>query len=393
MNRNNTQYNNIDYSLIFIVLLLGIISCFTLYTIEPTLPSKYDESDFFIHQVIWYILGSIMIVLIMLIDYDRLRQIVWFMYGAGIIALLMLHFNFPSTIVQEINHARSWFIFPGVGTIQPAEFMKVVLSITLAHVIVHHNENFKYRTTKSDLILLIKIILLALPPMILIALQPDLGSFLVLVAITACIILVSGIRWRILFSIVGMAGIGTALVIIAYMVSPGKVQNILNKIGFEHVQSRFYGWLYPETYGDSGYQLIRAKLAIGSGQMSGKGIGDFEVLSIPERHTDMIFTAIAEQFGFIGSSVLITLFFLLIYRLIYIGLQSNDQFGSLIITGIIGMFTFQIFQNIGMSIQLLPITGLPLPFIGYGGSSTMTYLLAIGIVLNIHHRTKEYMFD
>lgn len=114
---------------------------------------------------------------------------------------------------------------------------------------------------------------------------------------------------------------------------------------------------------------------------------------VPERHTDMIFTSIAEQFGFIGSSILLITFFLLIYRLIHIAILSNDKYGSYLVTGIIGMFAYQIFQNIGMSIQLLPITGLPLPFISYGGSSTLTYMLAIAIVLNVHSRTKTYMFD
>ncbi len=132
-------------------------------------------------------------------------------------------------------------------------------------------------------------------------------------------------------------------------------------------------------------------LAIGSGQLFGKGVSDMQV-EVPERHTDMIFTAVAEQFGFIGSSVVVILFFLLIYRLIHIAVQSNDSYGSYLVTGIVGMFAYQIFQNIGMSIQLLPITGLPLPFLSYGGSSTLTYMLAIGIVLNVHSRTKEYMF-
>lgn len=133
-------------------------------------------------------------------------------------------------------------------------------------------------------------------------------------------------------------------------------------------------------------------LAIGSGQLFGKGIANIQV-NVPERHTDMIFTAISEQFGFIGASIVIALFFLLIYRLIHVAILSNDKYGSYLVTGIIGLFTYQVFQNIGMSIQLLPITGLPLPFLSYGGSSTLTYLLAIGIVLNVHSRTRKFMFD
>src|SRR5699024_4170055 len=174
-------------------------------------------------------------------------------------------------------------------------------------------------------------------------------------------------------------------------VIPGPVSTFLEEAVFNHVQSRFYGWLYPEKFSDSGYQLVYAMLAIGSGQLFGIGLGDME-LYVPEKHTDMIFTAISGQFGFIGASIVIALFFLLIYRLIHVAILSNDRYGSYLVTGIIGLFAYQIFQNIGMSIQLLPITGLPLPFLCYGGSSTLTYMLAIGIALNVHSRTRTFMF-
>ncbi|MCT2535667.1 FtsW/RodA/SpoVE family cell cycle protein [Aquibacillus koreensis] len=392
MSSKNTPNSNFDYTLVFIILLLAIVSCFAIYTVQPFLPSMYEGTNFVLQQIVWYILGSMVIVVMMLVDYDRYRQVSWILYGIGMITLLMLFLNVPAPIIHEVNGARSWFIFPGIGTIQPAEFMKVFLINMLAHVMVSHNEKFKIRTIKSDLWLLLKILVLSLPPMGLVATQPDLGGFLVLCAIVACMTLVSGIRWRILLTIMLTMVVSIGIVVWGYINYPDKTKEIVNNLGFGHVESRFLGWLYPEAYGDSGYQLIRAMLSIGSGQLTGKGMHDLEVY-IPERHTDMIFSAIAEQFGFLGASFVITLFFLLIYRLIHIGLQSNDQFGSFLVTGIIGMFTFQIFQNIGMSVQLLPITGLPLPFISYGGSSTLTYLMAIGIVLNIKFRTKTYMFD
>ena len=378
----------IDYSLIFIILLLAIVSCFTLYTIQPYV----DGRNYMVSQAVWYVLGSLVIGVIMLFDYDRLRQIVWFLYGIGMVSLLMLFFRFPASIIHEANGATSWFILPGVGTIQPAEFMKVVVIVTLAHIMVKHNEKFEVHRNKSDVWLLVKIAVVALPPMALIAVQPDLGGFLVFCAIAASMILVSGIRWRILFSVLLLGVLLIASVIGLSLLFPTSIGTALEESVFQHVESRFYGWLQPEKYEDSGYQLVRAMLAIGSGQLTGKGFQNMEVY-IPERHTDMIFSAIAEQFGFIGASAVLLLFFLLIYRLIHIALLSNDHFGSFIVTGFIGMFTFQIFQNIGMSIQLLPITGLPLPFLSYGGSSTLTYLIAIGIALNIRYRRKEYMFD
>jgi cell division protein FtsW (lipid II flippase) len=161
----------------------------------------------------------------------------------------------------------------------------------------------------------------------------------------------------------------------------------------EYQLNRFYGWLAPYEYSNAqGFQLIKSLLAIGSGELSGKGFMNTEVF-LPESHTDFIFAVIAEQFGFIGASVVISLFFLLIYRMIHIALECNDPYGSYLCAGIIGMMTFQVFQNIGMTIGLLPITGLPLPFVSYGGSSLATYMLAIGIILNVRSRTKKFLFD
>lgn len=387
----NRSTLNIDYTLVFIILLLGLVSLFTLHTIIPGLPEKYDGSHFLLKQALWYVFGGIVILVTMLVDYDRFHQITWLLYGIGVTSLLMLFIGFPPGLVHEANGAVSWFKFPGLGTIQPSEPMKVILVMTIAHIMVHHNDRYRNKTIASDLGLLGKILLVAIPPMGLVAVQPDLGGLLVLTAITSSMILISGIKWRILFSIV-LAAIGiVGLAVAMWYFFSGPIATFLETSIFDHVSSRFIGWLRPEQNYDAGYQLILAMLAIGSGQLFGKGIGDMEVY-VPERHTDMIFTAISEQFGFIGASLVVTLFFLLLYRLIHIGLLSNDKYGSYLVAGLVGLFAYQIFQNIGMSIQLLPITGLPLPFISYGGSSTVTYLLAIGIALNVHSRTKQYMF-
>jgi len=390
MSEQNTRFN-IDYTLLFIVLLLAMVSIFTLYTIEPFLPAKYDNINFPLKQIQWYVLGGVVIFITMLIDYDRFRQITWILYGIGLLLLIMLFLKIPSQFVYGANEASSWFQFPVIGTVQPSEFMKVFLILALAFLMVRHNDKFPTHTVKTDLWLLTKMAVVSAPPMGLIAVEPDLGGFLVLSSIAGAMILVSGVKWRVIFAItiVGLLSIG--LLFLAWYAIPGPISTFLEESVFNHVQSRFYGWLYPEKFSDSGYQLVYAMLAIGSGQLFGKGLGNIEVF-VPEKHTDMIFSAISEQFGFIGASVVIALFFLLIYRLIHIAILSNDKYGSYLVTGIIGLFTYQIFQNIGMSIQLLPITGLPLPFLSYGGSSTLTYMLAIGIALNVHSRTRTFMF-
>lgn len=388
---NQQSKLSLDYTLIFLVLLLGAFSLFALYTIQPILPAKLQIYNFPIRQLQWYIAGTVIIFLTMLLDYDRFQKITWMVYAVGLIPLLMIFLRFPASYMVEFNGIVRGISFPVLGNIQPSEFFKIVYILTVAHVMVKHNEKYIERTAKSDLFLLLKIAILAAPPMALIGIQPDLGSVLVLIAITACMVLVSGIRWRIIgvviLSFLGVIGLTVA----AWALFPGKIGTYLQESVFKHVMGRFYGWLYPEQYLSSGHQLTRTMSAIGSGQLSGKGIGNMQVY-VPERHTDMIFTAIGEQFGFIGVSVLLIIYFLLIYRLLHIALSSNDLYGSYLITGLIGMFTYQIFQNIGMSIQLLPITGLPLPFLSYGGSSILTCMLAVAIALNVHSRTKKYMF-
>ena len=147
----------------------------------------------------------------------------------------------------------------------------------------------------------------------------------------------------------------------------------------------------PYEYPEYGYQLQKGLLSIGSGMLLGKGFSENNVY-VPEPQTDFIFAVFSENFGFIGASILVALFFILIYRVIITGIESNDPYGSYICAGIVGLLTFQVFQNIGMTIGLLPITGIPLPFVSYGGTSLLIYMICIGLVLNVRSRTKEFMF-
>lgn len=391
MNEHKTQFK-LDYILLFLILILASVSIFTLYTITPYLPGKYSAINFPLKQIQWFIAGSFIIFVVMLIDYDRFQKVTWIAYIVGIIPLIMIALRFPASLIDTYNNASRGIKFPVIGSIQPSEYFKIILILAIAHIMIRHHDKYVVKTAKSDLWLLVKILLLAIPPMGLIAIQPDLGSMLVLIAITVCMILVSGIRWKVILTMIASAAGVVGLLIGAWALFPGKVGTFLEETVFKHATSRINGWLYPEVYLDSAHQLIYSMRAIGSGQLFGKGISNMEVY-VSEKHTDMIFTAIAEQFGFIGASFVLIIYFLLIYRLIHIALSSNDKYGSYLVTGLVGMFTYQIFQNIGMSIQLLPITGLPLPFLSYGGSSTMTYMLAIAIVLNVHSRTREYMFE
>ncbi|TCT22399.1 cell division protein FtsW (lipid II flippase) [Melghiribacillus thermohalophilus] len=391
MNNNQNRYYA-DYFLIVILVFLAVISIFTLYTIQPALPPDISNTKFYVRQALWFIIGGVFIGMMMILDYDWYRKLSWYLYGIGVLLLLGLALNIPASLVLTLNHSTSWYSIPHVGTIQPGEFMKVFLIITLGHVITSHHEKRKTPQVRDDLWLLIKILIIALPPVGLVVIQPDLGTALVYLSITAVLILISGIRWRILFAVAGIILVVTGAALGLFYLFPGIIKQLEDSI-FSHALERFYGWLAPEQHADSyGMQLIQAMLSIGSGQLFGKGMMNLEVY-IPERHTDMIFTAIAEQFGFIGGSVVVMVFFLLIYRIIHISLACKDPFGSYLGAGTAGMITYQIVQNIGMSIQLLPITGLPLPFISYGGSSLIAYFMAMGLVMNVRSRHKVFMFD
>ncbi|MDM5187508.1 FtsW/RodA/SpoVE family cell cycle protein [Bacillus sp. DX4.1] len=386
MKDKNSQYR-IDYVLLLILLAIAIVSCFAISSAQPSLPPFLQQVNFVFKQIQWYVIGIVAIIAVMIIDFDRYKQIAWYLYGFAMLLLLGLEFKIPGAVT--IKGATAWYSLPGIGNLQPSEIMKLFLILVVGRIIVNHNEKYPFRTPREDLILLGKIFGASLPPLLLIAKEPDLGNTMVISAMLAAMILVSGIRWRFIFGLAGLVtAAGSALTYIYFAHTAFFKEHILK----EYQLDRFYGWLAPYEYETQGYQLRQAVLATGSGELHGKGWENGQVY-FPEPHTDFIFTNIAEQFGFLGASVVISLYFLLIYRMIHISLESNDPFGSYICAGTIGMFTFQVFQNIGMTIGLLPITGITLPLMSYGGSSLLTYMIAIGFVLNVRSRTKTFMFD
>ena len=385
MKDTNSQYQ-IDYVLLFILFAIGTVSCFAIASAQTSLPPFLQNVNFALKQIQWYFIGFFAIGVIMIIDFDRYQKIAWYLYSFAMILLIGLELQVPGAVT--IKGATAWYRLPGIGNFQPSEIMKLFLIIVIGRIIANHNEKYFFRTPREDCILLGKIFATSLPPLLLIAKEPDLGNTMVISAMLAAMILVSGIRWRFIFGLVSViftAGFTLTYIYIAH------TEFFKEYILKEYQLNRFYGWLAPYEYDAQGYQLRQAFLATGSGEMQGKGWENGQVY-FPEPHTDFIFTNVAEQFGFLGASVIISLFFLLIFRMIHIALESNDPFGSYICAGTIGMFTFQLFQNIGMTIGLLPITGITLPLMSYGGSSLLTYMIAIGFILNVRSRTKVFMF-
>ncbi|WP_026092417.1 FtsW/RodA/SpoVE family cell cycle protein [Calidifontibacillus oryziterrae] len=391
MEKEKTPYQQIDVALIMIVILLGVVSLIAIYSIQPSLPAKLQNINFVAKQIQWYVIGFVAIVVTMIIDFDRFKNFSWYLYGLGILLLVGLEVFEGTDLAPVKNGAVSWYDLPFIGNFQPAELMKIFLIILLSKIIAKHNEiHPTNRTVKDDLYLVGKLLGVSIIPLALILRQPDLGTSIVLAAIIGSLLLVSGIRWRVLFGMVSTVIAFIGVLVFIYFKNPDFILTYILK---KHQMDRFYGWLAPHEFASSyGFQLIKSLVAIGSGQLEGKGLMNGQVY-FPEAHTDFIFAVIGEQFGFIGASIVISLYFLLIYRMIHTALESHDPYGSYLCTGVIGMITFQVFQNIGMTVQLMPITGLTLPFISYGGSSLLTSMIAIGIVLNVRSRTKKYMFS
>lgn len=388
MNEHMKKNDRFDWTLTLLLFLFFLISCIAIYSAQST--GQYVGRNFMVNQIFWYGVGAVIIAVTIFFDSFQYKKLAWILYGFGLLLLIGVYVA-PESIAPIRNGAKSWFLIGGLGQIQPSEFVKVFLILALSRVITSHHEKNPIKTLKTDFILLLKLGITTAAPVGLIMLQPDLGTALVILSILTGIILVSGISWKIIVPIYGAAAaLGTGII---YLVV--KMPEFLEK--YLHVQTyqfnRIYSWLDPYTYASgSSYHLVKSLSAIGSGLISGKGFRNGEVY-VPEAHTDFIFSVIGEEYGFIGGSIVISLYFLLIYHLIKTALDTNDPFNSYVCTGIISMIAFHVFQNIGMTIQVLPITGIPLPFISYGGSSLMGNMFAMGLVYSIHFHHRNYMFS
>ncbi|MGM9924923.1 MAG: FtsW/RodA/SpoVE family cell cycle protein [Bacillus sp. (in: firmicutes)] len=376
--------NYFDYALINLLIIIMAFSSVALYNSQ-----KYVQvdGDFFKKQLTWFALSLIIMFLIFLLNMDVITNLTPFIYGFGILALVFV-LAAPDSIAPEIKGANSWIILPGLGSIQPSEFMKIFLILMLAYLIIKHAEKHPPGDLLYDLILLGKLGAAASLPIGLTLLQNDFGTSLVMFVITCGVILVSGINWKYIVTCALIGVLVVAVLVYIYLYNDELLLSFLDTYQI----NRIHAWLDP--FGNAqgiGYQLKQSILSIGSGMTFGKGFGASDVY-VPEAHTDFIFAIIGEEFGFIGASILICVYFSMIFRIIGIGL-SAQPFESYFCAGVASLLFFHIFQNIGMVIGLLPITGIPLPLMSYGGSSVMATMLGISIVLNISLKKRKYMFS
>ena len=373
--KNISKYK-IDKGILIPLLILATISIITIYSAQTILPSYLQ--DLALRQGIWYIVGFGLAYFIMFIGNDFIYDHVWILYGLGILSLIGLFF-----FGTNINDARCWYSIPGVGTIQPSEFMKIVLIITLGTVIHDFNEPFRNPTVMDEFQLLIKVGIIVLIPSILTFLQPDTGVVLIYLLITFVMLFVSGIRYRWFLIAIAILAAFVGIVLAIYFINQDLFVKVFGTSFFLRVD-RLLDWSEK-----SGYQLENGLYSIGAGGIFGAGLKNTP-LYFPEAQTDFVFAVYASNFGFIGSMFLILILLFFDIKLIQIAIKNRSNKNKYIIAGIVGMLIYQQIQNIGMTIGLMPITGITLPFISYGGSSLLSYMIMAGIIFNISNESLRY---
>ena len=366
----------VDKYLVIPIFLFIFISLISIYSAQSLLDKSMNNLVY--KQLFWYIIGFVFIFLIMKINNKNIYKYVWILYILGNISLfLLLIFG------SEINNAKCWFNIPKLGTFQPSEFMKIILILTLSKMIDNFNNNYSNPSIKEEFIFLLKVFLVVLIPSILTFLEPDTGVVLIYLLITLVMLFISGIRyrWFIIFIVILMSIL--AFVLATYFFNQDLFIKIFGTSFFLRVD-RLLDWSNK-----SGYQLSNGIIAIGTSFIFGHGINNTP-LYFPEPQTDFIFAVFASNFGLLGCLFLFILIAFFDIKLINIAIKTNNNINKYVISGIVGMLIYQQFQNIGMTYGLMPITGITLPFISYGGSSLISYMIMLGIIFNISNENLKY---
>ena len=383
--QRRTFESRIDYSLLLPVLLLLSIGVTAIYI---AVSHDYPNNVLQIvgQQVVWILLGFLISFIVMFFNTKFLWKMTPFLYLLGL-GLMVLPLVFYSESLVASTGAKNWVSIRGVTLFQPSEFMKISYILMLSRVVVkflQQNKNYE-RTIALDLFLIVKLALYTLPVLLLLALQSDLGTALVFSAIYCGIVLLSGVSWKIILPVFLTVSLLFTVFMVIFISNGGRA--FLHGLGMPTYQiNRISAWLHPFEYAQTvTYQQAQGQIAIGSGGLLGQGFNVSNLL-VPVRESDMIFTVIAEDFGFLGSSLVIVIYLVLIYRMLQITIKSNNQFYTYISTGLIMMLLFHIFENIGAVTGILPLTGIPLPFISQGGSSIVSNLIGIGLLLSVSYQ-------
>lgn len=362
------RLKNTEWAILVCAIALTAIGMLALYTVSYN--TEFSELK---KQAIWLGISLVALFIVAILDYEVIAKVSPLWYGFFCILLVGVLFTTP------VNGARSWFDL-GSFTFQPAEFTKVFLILVLAYVISKIQENGMHKINKIGWLFVV--LLLAALPIGLVIKEPDNGTAMSYIIAVLCILFTAGIDKKYIIAVVILTAIAIPLV--------------YNYVLPDYAKTRINVFLNPELDPrGAGYNIIQSKLAVGAGELLGMGLLQGNQTQLGYLHpktTDFIFAAIGEELGFIMTALIVILYVFLITKAIYVAKTSHDNLGSYIAIGIAGIFFFHMAENIGMTIGLLPITGIPLPFISYGGSSLITSFVCIGLLLNISSKRQKTIF-
>ena len=371
--------SKINLQIFIPIFLLSIISIITIYSALTY--TSASLGNLALKQAIWYILGWGLVGLLIRLKNEYLYQRTWYLYIFGIILLvLLLFFGTP------INNSRCWFTIPGIGSFQPSEFMKIFLMLALATMIHNFRNDYENPTMTEEFLFLLKTLVIVFIPSLLTFLQPDTGAVFIYLIIYLSMMFVSGIRFRWFIGGITLLIALLAGILYLYFYQQNLFISIFGTSIFYRLE-RIFNWSQG-----SGLQLENAMAAIGSAGLTGHGYNETPIY-FPESSTDFIFAVFASNFGFLGVILLIGIILYFDIQVLWLARKKIEDTDKYIVAGILGMLVFQQIQNIGMTVGLLPITGITLPFVSYGGSSLLSYMLLVGILLNISmkkNRTYKY---
>ena len=329
-----------------------------------------DPQYYLKRQVINIVIGLALAWGVTIIDYRLLRAYTPFIWGFGVLGLI---FVLLPGVGSTVNGAKAWIPLPGGFQIQPAEIAKISIIIGISMLLSERTHNSDAPTHKDVL----RSLAVAALPIVLILAQPDMGTVFIISASVVTILAVSGAPTRWVVGLLLLAVIGGFVATKAGVISDYQIK-------------RLQSFVDPNADSQgAGYQLRQARITVGSGGLIGTGLFNGPQTNgrfVPEQQTDFIFTVAGEELGFLGSGLIIFLLFLILMRAFAIARRSNDPYGTLVCTGVIAWFAFQTFENIGMTLGLMPMTGVPLPFMSYGGSSMFANLIGFGLLQNVHAR-------
>ena len=350
---------------VMMLAVLGLCACslVTLHTVTDVAPGYYMN-----RQAVYFAAGTVIALVLSRVDYSRLRGLKWGLYAFMLGSLVAV-----MALGSVANGARRAIQFP-FFSFQASELGKVLLTVVLASFLVDRARRLHDRDTTA------RTLLVALVPAAMVMIQPDLGSSLVYIVIVIAILFVAGVSWRHFAALGALGAVAITCVLVA---APAAGVEVLH----DYQKDRLTSFLNPSgSASKEAYQQEQSKAAIGSGEKTGRGERATQTKYdfLPEHHTDFVFAVVGERWGFVGAAIVLSLYALLIWRGLRTLTIAKDLFGVLLAGGIVAMLLFQVFINVGMTLGIMPITGIPLPLMSYGGSSVLTTLLAVGLLQSIH---------